>query len=132
MIPQPYILLAVAVASFGAGLWVADTVADVEMHEFKADLRQQQDDQRELTAKVEAADRTNTAESTARVDQQEAQRTVEIRYVDREVVKYRDRPADRGFTFTAEFLRIYNESAGLPGGVPEADAARPAIDGGAR
>lgn len=132
MIAQPYVLIAVAAVAFVAGMWVADTAADVEMYAFKEDLRKQQDDQRDLTMRAEAADRTNTAESTKRVDQQEAQRIVEIRYVDREVIKYRDRPADRGFTVTAEFLRLYNESAGLSDRVPEAGAARPPTDGSPR
>lgn len=129
MIGQPYALAAAAVIGALAGWYVADMAGDNALLEFKESLRQQQDDQRDLTMRVESADNSNTTQSTARIDAQEAQRIVEVRYVDREIIKYRDRPADRRFVVTAEFLRIYNEAAGLSGGVSEASAARPAPNG---
>lgn len=129
MIGQPYALAAAAVIGALAGWYVADMAGDNALLEFKESLRQQQDDQRDLTMRVESADTSNTTQSTARIDAQEAQRIVEVRYVDREIIKYRDRPADRRFVVTAEFLRIYNEAAGLSSGVSEASAARPAPNG---
>lgn len=129
MIHQPYMLAAAALAGLLTGLYVADLAGDNAMLEFKESLRQQQDDQRDLTMRVEAADAANTTASTTRIDAQEVQRIVEVRYVDREIIKYRDRPADRRFVVTAEFLRIYNQAAGVPDRVPEASTARSAVDG---
>lgn len=111
------------------GWYVADMAGDNALLAFKESLRQQQDDQRDLTMRVEAADTDNTSASTARIDAQEAERIVEVRYVDREIIKYRDRPADRRFIVTAEFLRLYNESAGVSYRLPEASAAGPTPDG---
>lgn len=129
MIGQPYLLAAAALTGAMLGWYVADMAGDNALLEFKESLRQQQDDQRYLTMRVEAADTDNTSASTARIDAQEAERIVEVRYVDREIIKYRDRPADRRFVITAEFLRVYNESAGLSNRVPEARAAGPTVDG---
>jgi hypothetical protein len=123
--------LALALAFVTSGAWyVRGLKADRDMAAFKEGLRQQQDDQRALAMKVEAADVQNTKESTARVDEQEKTRGEEVRYVDREVVKYVTKYRDRACQLPGEWVCLYNQSLGLPCGVPEAGATGAKADGG--
>lgn len=129
----PVRLVAVAVAAtllVGAGWYARGVVADRDHRELVEDLRKKQDDQRELTAKVEAADTKNTAESTARIDAQEEAQRVEVKYVDREVIRYVRSPDAGKCHLPDQWVHLYNRAAGLPDGVPEASAARATTDGG--
>ncbi|MNN45272.1 hypothetical protein D3C81_1595980 [compost metagenome] len=123
------IAAAVAVLLAASGWYVRGLVADRDMAAFKDQLRQQQDDQRDLTMRVEAADVQNTQASTARIDVQEQQREAEVRYVDREVVKYRVEYRDRACQLPDRWVCIYNRSLGLPCGVSETGIAGPSPDG---
>lgn len=116
---------AIALLLFGSGWYLRGVFADRAMLEFQQELAAKQADQQELKAKVEAADRTNTQASTARVDAQEQTREVEVQYVDREVTKFRIEYRDSACSLPAEWVRLYNRSLGLPDGVPEASGPRP-------
>lgn len=124
------IALGVAFVAAALGGWyVRGLVAQADMAEFKDGLRAQQDDQRALKAKVEVADTTNTKESTARIDAAQVEQQKEIQYVDREVIRYvAASPAGGRCTLPADWVRLYNQTAGVPGGVPEAGAARSTTD----
>lgn len=110
-----------------AGWWITDLRWSVKMADFEKELAARQEDQRDLTMRVEAADTANTKASSERVDAQEQQRQVEVRYVDRKVIEYRSR--DVSCQLPAEWLCIYNEALGLPCPVPGASPAGPPPDG---
>jgi hypothetical protein len=124
-------LIALAIAA-GSAWYVRGMIADKAMSDFKDGLRAQQDDQRALKAKVEAADTQNTAASTARIDTAVAEQQKEIQYVDREVIRYVRNPDAGRCVLPTDWVRLYNQTGGLPGGVPETSPAGPATDGTGR
>lgn len=123
------VLGAAFIAAALCGWYVRGLVAQADMAEFKDGLRAQQDDQRVLKAKVEAADTVNTQESTVRIDAARVEQQKEIQYVDREVVRYVRSPDNGRCTLPLDWVRLYNETAGVPGRMPEAGAARPQAAG---
>lgn len=126
--PSPRVIAAVlaVVLAFASGWWVRGLVATNDMSEFKDDLRAKQEDQRALKAKVEAADAINTRESTARIDEAQAEQQKEIQYVNREVIRYvAASPAGGRCALPADWVRLYNETAGVSSGVPATGATRP-------
>lgn len=125
-------LAAAFLAALMGGWYVRGLVADNDMAEFKEELRAKQDDQRDLTMKVETADTRNTQESTARIDAAQVEQQKEIQYVDREVIRYVRDPGNGRCALPARWVQLYNEAAGLPGGVPETSAAGPQADGTGR
>lgn len=125
----PYVVVAVIAA--GASWWLRGTIAENEMHSFKQDLAEQQEDQKQLTMKVEAAGVENRKTSSERIDAAEKAAAVEVQYVDREIIryvtKYRDAVCPADPQRDAEWVCLYNRSLGLPCPVPEAGTAgRPA------
>lgn len=125
----PYALSAVVAAT--ASWWLRGTIAENEMHSFEQDLAKQQDDQKQLTMKVEAAGVENRKTSSERIDAAEKAAAVEVQYVDREIIryvtKYRDAVCPADPQRDAEWVCLYNRSLGLPCPVPEAGTAgRPA------
>ena len=119
-------------AVFGAGWYVRGLQADKDMNDYQAGLRAQQADQQLLKAKVEAADATNTTASTARIDAQQVEQQKEVQYVDREIIRYVRDPAHGKCQLPADWVRLYNESSGLPSGVPQAGPTGPAVAGASR
>lgn len=95
---------------FGAGWKSRGVLADNEMYEYQNTLRQGQDEQQAQVDAVAKADTQNTGASTARVDTQEQTRQAEVKYVDREVIKYRDRPVAGHCVLPAEWLQLYNRA----------------------
>ena len=118
-------MAAVAAMLFGAGWYVRDLVAFAEMADYQTALIKKGQDQRELKAKVEASHAKITDESSDRLDQQAEQTQKEIQYVDREVIKFRDRWRDGACRLPDEWLSIYNASLGAGDSVPGAAEARP-------
>lgn len=92
-----------------------------DMDDFKNSLAASAQDQRNLKAKVEAAQAVTTVQSTQRLDEQQADQQKVTVYVDRKVVEYRDRWRDRACARPAEWLQLYNDSLFGPAGsaVPE-------------
>ncbi len=118
-------LLAIAAAlaaAFAAGWSWRASIADADLADFKLGLAKQAQDQRDMTIKVEAAQAAITEQSTERLDQKAEQREKEIQYVDREVIKYRDRWRDSACRLPDEWLSIYDASLGTE---PVPKAANP-------
>lgn len=118
---------AVALVAAAAAWWLRGTIAENEMYSFKQDLAQQQEDQKQLAMKVEAAGVENRKASSERIDAAEKAAAVEVQYVDREVIryvtKYRDAVCPADPERDLDWVCIYNRSLGLPCPVPEARAA---------
>lgn len=108
---QTWAVLAGALAIGAAGSWyVRGLQADADMAAFKDGLASQSQDQRDLKAKVEAAQVATTQKSTERLDEHQAERQKDIVYVEQKVIEYRDRWRDRACTRPAEWVQLYNES----------------------
>lgn len=106
--------------------------AEAEMATFKEGLAATAQDQRDLKAKVEAAQAVSTAKSTERLDQQQAAQQKETVYVEKEVIRYRDRWRESACRLPAEWLQLYNRTLGATDGtVPNAATLRPAPVGSA-
>jgi hypothetical protein len=118
-------MAAVAAMLFGAGWYVRGLVAFADIADYQASLFKKGQDQRELKAKVEASQAKITDESSDRLDQQAEQTQKEIQYVDREVVKFRDRWRDSACRLPDEWLQLYNASLGTGDAVPGAAETRP-------
>lgn len=116
--PDPRVALALifGVAMFCFGWKARDWKADAELADYRAGLAAAAQDQRTLAAKVEAAQAATATDSTLRLDTQAAQRETEIRYVDREVIQYRDRWRASTCRLPAEWLQLYNRSLGTADG----------------
>jgi len=121
-------LAASAVALFGAGWYVRGLVAFAEMAEYKTGLADAAEDQRELKAKVEAAQAITTDQSSDRLDKQAEQVQTEVQYVDREVIKFRDRWRDSACRLPDEWVQFYEASLGIGDTVPGTTEARPPAD----
>ena len=121
-------MAAVAAMLFGAGWYVRGLVAFAEMADYQTALIKKGQDQRELKAKVEASQAKITDESSDRLDQQAEQTQKEIQYVDREVIKFRDRWRDSACRLPDEWLQLYNASLGAGNSVPGTAEARPPTD----
>lgn len=121
-------MAAVAAMLFGAGWYVRGLVAFADMADYQTALIKKGQDQRELKAKVEASQAKITDQSSDRLDQQAEQTQKEIQYVDREVIKFRDRWRDSTCRLPDEWLSIYNASLGTGDAVPGAAEARPPTD----
>lgn len=118
-----YVNIVLAVALVLSG-WIARGVlAERDALQVQADAVAAADDQRALTAKVEAADVATRKESSTRIDQQDVAREVEIQYVDREVVrfvtKYQNVACPDGdAAYLAEWVCLYDRANGLPCHLP--------------
>lgn len=121
-------MAAVAAMLFGAGWYVRGLVAFAEMADYQTALIKKGQDQRELKAKVEASQASITDQSSERLDQQAEQTQKEIQYVDREVIKFRDRWRDSACRLPDEWLQLYNASLGAGNAVPGAAEARSPTD----
>ena len=121
-------MAAVAAMLFGAGWYVRGLVAFAEMADYQAGLAKVAADQRELKAKVEASQASITDQSSDRLDQKAEQTQKEIQYVDREVIKFRDRWRDSACRLPDEWLQLYNASLGTGNAVSETGESRPPTD----
>src|SRR5215217_3685329 len=103
---------------FGAGWKARGVLADNDMYAYQEAQRQGNDEQQAQADSVVKADVQNTEASTDRVDTQEQTRQVEVKYVDREVIKYRDRPVAGKCVLPAEWLQLYNRAGRTPTQLP--------------
>lgn len=96
------------------GLQCAADLAD-----FKQELADKAQAQRDETAAIEAKQAATTNQSTERLDAKQAEQRKEIVYVDKQVIQYRDRWRDRTCQRPADWVRLYNTSLfGTGGAVP--------------
>lgn len=124
------IMALVAAALVYAGWHARAVVAQRDMLAYVAAQAQQAQDQRDLAVHVDATNAGNTKASTARVDAAQAEQQVEVRYVTKQVIQYRDRPDAGKCVLPAEWVRIYNAS-GAGVSVPGPGAARSSAYGSA-
>lgn len=114
-------LIALAVAgalAVSAGWHVRGLQCQADMSDLKDGLAASAQDQRNLKARVEAAQAVTTVQSTQRLDEQAAKRKSEVIYVDRETIKFRDVWRDSTCRLPDDWLRIYRASLGISGTVP--------------
>jgi hypothetical protein len=85
-------------------------VADRDMAEFKNDLANKAEQQRGYKFVIESEQDKKTAESTQRLDIQQAAQQQETVYVEKKVIEYRDRWRDRACGRPTDWVQLYNES----------------------
>jgi hypothetical protein len=111
----------------GAGWQVRGWKADSDMAAYQQKQRQTVAAQDQQVKAVEAVDTRNTQASTARLDVDEPQRAVEVRYVTQEVIKYKDRPVAGRCVLPVDWVRLYNAAGtGATGELPDAAPTGPA------
>lgn len=98
-----------------------------DLADYEKSIAQQAQDQRQATQAIEAKQEATTAQSSQRIDTQQAEQQKEIVYVDKQVIKYRDRWRDRECKHLDDWVQLYNASLfGTDPAMPEASEARPA------
>lgn len=118
-------VLTTLLASAFIGWQVRGLKCSADLASFQSSLAQQAKDQRDDSQKVEAKQDQTTAQSSQRLDQQQAAQQKEVVYVDKQVIQYRDRWRDRACQRPADWVSIYNQSLfGSDHAMPEASAAR--------
>lgn len=111
-------LLLLVVGSAGAAWHLRGVKAERDMLQFQQNLEDDARLEREKLAQKQQEEAKNLADSSARVDENEKAQQVEVQYVDREVVKYRDRPVAGKCVLPAEWVRLYNQSGRAPSKLP--------------
>lgn len=115
------IFLTLAAGLIWIGWEVRGSVADRDMAQFKLDLEDAAVKQRTDKFAIESQQEAITAQSTQRLDEQQAAQQKEIVYVEKKVVEYRDRWRDRECKHPDDWVRLYNDSLFRDGAaVPEA------------
>ncbi|MCY1482348.1 hypothetical protein D9M68_159020 [compost metagenome] len=115
---------ALAVALFfGAGWQSRAVIAERDSLIQQAALDEANKVQYALLTELQASRLTMTEQSSARLDQQAATQQKEIQYVEKEVVRFRDRWRERACALPADWLQLYNASLGLAP-MPAAEPAR--------
>lgn len=104
--------LAVAIF-FGAGWQARSVVAERDQLAQQGRLDEANKVQYQLLAELQTWRQQTTQQSSARLDQQAATQQKETVYVEKEVVRFRDRWRDRACALPAEWLQLYNASLGL-------------------
>lgn len=111
------LVIAFALSLITLGWNARGVVADRDMAEFKQGLQDQKDQQAEQVRQAEQKQADATAQSTQRLDEQQAAQQQETVYVEKQVVQYRDRWRDRPCD-RPDWVRLYNESLFGSGAVP--------------
>lgn len=115
------IFLAVAAGLIWIGWGARGVIADRDMAQFKLDLEAKASKQRNDKFVIESRQDAVTAQSTQRLDEQQAAQQKEIVYVEKKVVEYRDRWRDRECKHPDDWVQLYNDSLFRDGAaVPEA------------
>lgn len=115
------IFLILAAGLIWIGWEVRGAIADRDMAKFKLDLEDKASKQRNDKFVIESKQDAVTAQSTQRLDEQQAAQQKEIVYVEKKVVEYRDRWRDRECKHPADWVQLYNDSLFRDGAaVPEA------------
>lgn len=104
------IFLVLAAGLIWIGWEARGAIADRDMAQFKLDLEDKASKQRNDKFVIESKQDAVTAQSTQRLDEQQAAQQKEIVYVDKKVVEYRDRWRDRACSRPADWVQLYNRS----------------------
>lgn len=100
-----------------------------DLADFQGSLAQQAQEQRTETKQIEVKQDTVTERSSQRIDEQQASQQKEIVYVDKQVIKYRDRWRDRDCQRPDDWVQLYNASLfGNDPAMPEAGETGSAPD----
>lgn len=128
------LLLGAVLATLFASAYIGWTFRGLkcraDLASFESSLAQQAQEQRQTSKAVEVKQDTVTEQSTQRLDQQQASQQKEIVYVDKQVIKYRDRWRDRECEHLDDWVQLYNASLfGNDPAMPETSEAGSAPDG---
>lgn len=104
------IFLVVAAGLIWLGWEARAVVADRDMATYKLELEAKAAKQRNDKFVIESQQDAVTAQSTQRLDEQQAEQQKVTVYVDRKVVEYRDRWRDRECKLPDDWVRLYNDS----------------------
>lgn len=107
----PYLLVAAVAASMS--WWVRAQIADDDLAALEKEYTDAHAAQMVLKAASELVDRLNTKQSTERIDEVEQTREVEVRYVNREVIKYVEAKPE-SCPLPARWVCLTNAALGLP------------------
>lgn len=117
-------VLATLFASAYIGWTFRGLKCSADLASFESSLAQQAQTQREASKAVEVKQEATTAQSSQRIDTQQAEQQKEIVYVDKQVIKYRDRWRDRECKHLDDWVQLYNASLfGSDPAMPEASEA---------
>lgn len=130
MIPSWALWPILATAMFAGGWEVRGWRCDTAMAEYQQERAAEAEQQRNASQQIDAKNLATTAQSSERIDQQQATQQKETVYVEKQVIKYRDRWRDRDCKLTDDWLQLYNESLfGPDPAMPEAGQAGSAATG---
>ena len=104
------VFLALTIFLIWIGWEARAVVADRDMSTYKLELEAKAAKQRNDKFVIESQQDAVTAQSTQRLDEQQAQQQKVTVYVDRKVVEYRDRWRDRECKLPDDWVRLYNDS----------------------
>jgi hypothetical protein len=123
-------ILGVMLGCAAAGWTIRGWRSDAEMKEYQYAQEEVEQARFEDAMAIQARNEELTDESSQRLDQQQITQQKEIVYVDKQVIKYRDRWRDRDCKLTDDWLQLYNASLfGNDTALPEASAAGSAPSG---
>lgn len=109
----PYVAAAVVAAA--AAWWLRGLLSDNEVLGIHAEYAEQERARQLAKQVIDVANQQNTQQSTERVDKVEAQHQVDVRYVDREVIKYvASKP--QSCVLDPQWVCLANAALGLPCG----------------
>lgn len=130
MIPSWALWPILAAAMFAGGWEVRGWRCDLAMADYQQARAAEAEQQRNDSQQIEDKQIAVTGQSTKRLDDQQSTQQKEIVYVDKQVIKYRDRWRDRDCKLTDDWLQLYNASLfGDDPAMPEAGPTGSAIDG---
>lgn len=112
-------VLTTLLASAFIGWQVRGLKCSADLADFQGSLAQQAQEQRTETKQIEVKQDTVTERSSQRIDEQQTSQQKEIVYVDKQVIKYRDRWRDSACRLPDEWVLIYRASLGIGSAVPD-------------
>lgn len=117
-------VLATLLASASIGWQVRGLKCANDLAEFQQSLNNAAKFQRDESRATEVKQESITAQSSQRLDTQQATQQKEIVYVDKQVIQYRDRWRDRACERPDDWVQLYNASLfGPDPAMPEAGTA---------
>lgn len=123
-------ILAVMLGCAYAGWQQRGFRCEAQLAAYKSEQAEAEQAAFEAGVAAEARNQAATDKSSERIDQRQAAQQKEIVYVDKQVIKYRDRWRDRDCKLTDDWLQLYNASLfGIEPALPEASAAGSASAG---
>lgn len=111
-------LLVIIGGSAGTAWHLRGVKAERDLLAYQQGLEDDARLEREKVDLQRQADAKNLSDSSQRVDAVEQAQRVEVQYVDREVIKYRDRPVAGKCVLPADWVRLYNQSGRAPNKLP--------------